>query len=275
MTLSSIIKAITPPFLFKQFRKLLTHRKRYKTYSEALIASSSSKGYEDPYLVRTIFEETKEYQNSLKEEKEIFIDQTIILTLLPFSLIKNKETINILDIGGACGIHFYPIKKIFNEVHNLKWTIVETEALTRISKPFESEDLKFFSNVDEAAKTLKDIDLIIASGVIQYCENPKDILTKITRLGAEFVLITRLSLTTSKEEIITVQRSLLSQNSFERLPNGTIDRVIKYPHTTISESDFNAIIQEEYKIKLRFEDQSGILKNNSDELGYGLLLQKK
>jgi hypothetical protein len=88
--------------------------------------------------------------------------------------------------------------------------------------------------------------------------------------------LTRLSLTLSDKEIIFVQKSLLSQNSFEILPYGFRDRIIMYPHTTMKESNFNSIIQTNYMIKLHFDDDSGSQKiNNNKCIGYGLLLQKK
>lgn len=276
MSFVTTIKEYIPPILLRLLKHLFNYQKTYNSYFDALIASSSLLGYEDPYLVKTIYEETKEYNLTLNEVFKTHIDQTIIHTLLPFSIIQPKDILHILDIGGACGIHYFPIKKILGEKYKFKWTIVETNALTNIAKDLENEELKFCNNINDAIESLEKIDLIIASGAIQYLDNPKKTLTNLTNLGAEYILLTRLSLTQSSEEIITVQKSLLSQNSFEKLPNGFSDRIIKYPHTTMKETDFESIIYTNYDVKLHFDDESGIQKiNNKKCIGYGLLLQKK
>ena len=144
------------------------------------------------------------------------------------------------------------------------------------AKELENEELKFFNNLSKAANNLKNIDLIISSSSIQYFEDPRKILTEMINTGSHYILLTRLSFTLSDHDIISVQKSLLSQNGFEKLPDGYVDKVIKYPHTNMKELDFKNIIETKYKIKLQFDDQSGVQYiNNYQSVGYGLLLERK
>lgn len=148
--------------------------------------------------------------------------------------------------------------------------------MSKAEKVLENEELKFFNDINKAANNFLKIDLIISSGVIQYFEDPRKILTEMINLGADYILLTRLSLTLSAYDVISVQKSLLSQNGFEKLPDGSVDKIIKYPHTNIKEVDFKTIIETKYKIKLQFDDPSGVQHiNNHHSVGYGLLLEKK
>lgn len=111
MNIRKLIRDFIPPVFLKIVKLILRLQKTYKSYNEALRDCSNSLGYEDPELVNVIFEETKQYILSLDENYLIQADQTIIHTLIPLSLIPNKDTLNIVDIGGACGMHYFPVKK--------------------------------------------------------------------------------------------------------------------------------------------------------------------
>lgn len=275
MLFKKILRDFLPPVITQIAKRFLLSHKTYKTYHEALMHSSSSLGYEDPYLVKAIYEETKEYMLSLEEEKTVIGDQTLIHTLIPLCFIQQKETINIIDVGGACGIHYFPIKKMFGEKVRFNWIIVESGALVRACKDLENEELKFRNSLKEATLSLKNIDIVISSGAIQYFEDPKKILREIIEIGAEFILFSRLSLSLTNYERIIVQKSLLSHNAFEKLPKGFKDKIIKYPQTSIKESAFKSIIQTNYNIKLQFDDSTGIQQKVHDGcIGYGVLLEK-
>lgn len=275
MSVTQILKDCIPPVILRLLKNLISYHKLYNSYNDALSSSSSSLGYEDPYLINAILQETKEYIISINDEFTTIADETLIHTLIPLAFLNSNRTLNVIDIGGASGIHYFALKKVLGEKYKFNWHIVETNSLIKISRVLENSELKFFNKLHDAVKDLENIDLILASGAIQYFEDPKKILTEIVNTGAAYILLTRLSLSQDKE-IISVQRSLLSQNSFEKLPPGIKDKVIKYPHTNIREIDLNRIIQTNYKIKIKIEDKSGIQRiNNHKCVGYGLLLENK
>jgi putative methyltransferase (TIGR04325 family) len=276
MHLRETIHELIPPLAAKAFKQLRSIGKTYKTFNEALLECSGSLGYEDPELVNMIVEETKEYLLSLNESHYVSADQTILHILLPFSLVTDKKKVNVLDIGGSCGMHYFPVKKIFGHGPELKWHVAETKSLSEAARIFENEELKFFDNIKDACRHLDNVDIIISSGAIQYCSNPRTVLEEMIDSNARFILLTRLSLTLADHDIISVQKSLLSQNSFEKLPSGYIDKIIKYPHTNLVEEDFKKIIGTKYDIRIKFEDNSGIQRINFHKsVGYGLLLERK
>ncbi len=270
------VKELIPPALLMLVKYIRRIQTTYRTYDEALADCPDSQGYEDPEFASLMVEETRQYITSLDNEGVILADQTTIHTLIPISLFHDRGTLNIVDVGGACGIHYFPVKKYLGKNFRLNWSIIESKSLSEAAKVFENEELKFFNNLHQATKEYDKIDIIISSGTIQYFKDPRQILTEIVNAGADFILLTRLSLSLSDRDIISVQKSLLSQNGFEILPDGYSDRIIKYPHTNIKESDFLNIIGSKYKIKMKIDDPSGIQRiNNYKCTGYGLLLEKK
>jgi putative methyltransferase (TIGR04325 family) len=233
--LRKAFQELIPPALLNLVKYIRRLQTTYRTYDEALEDCPGSLGYEDPEFANIMVEETRQYLASLDDEEYILADQTTIHILIPISLFHNRATLNIIDVGGACGIHYFPVKKLLGENCRLNWSIIETKNLSEAAKVFENEELKFFTNLNQATKEYDKIDIIITSGTIQYFKDPRQILTEIVNSGADFILFTRLSLSSSDRDIISVQKSLLSQNGFEVLPKGYSDRIIKYPHTNIKE----------------------------------------
>lgn len=272
MTIRSTLKDIIPPILLKTGRKLMSSNREYASYQDALRACSSG-GYEDNYLSEAIYEETKEY---LREQsgQPIVADNTLAHILMAFSFLNSKNSFNIIDLGGSCGIHYFPVSRLLGHKFRFRWHIAETPSLVQYAREFENEELKFFTSVREAAASFDKADLIVSSGAIQYMSNPREALQEMLATRADFILLTRLSLSTADHDIFTVQRSLLSQNSFEKMPEGFSDRIITHPHTNMKESDFLKIIGTGYKIKLHIQDNSGLQDFNNKCKGYGVLLEK-
>jgi putative methyltransferase (TIGR04325 family) len=268
-------REIIPPFILKTVKYLLRFQRTYISYNEALKNCSNPNGYQDDELVRVLVEETKEYLITLDKDPIKLDDQTTVYTLIPFTFLCSRKVINVLDIGGGCGMHFYPLKKVFSNKFKFNWHVVETNALSQAAKVLENDELKFFDNISKAVNSLERIDLIISSGAIQYFEDPRQVLKEIVEVGAEYILLLRLSLSTSNRDIISVQRSLLSQNGYEILPQGYKNKIIDYPHTNMNENDFHQILHTNYITKICLDDKSGVQHiNNYPTIGYGLLLEK-
>ena len=77
----------------------------------------------------------------------------------------------------------------------------------------------------------------------------------------------------SDRTFITIQKSKLSDNGPESMPEKYKDKDIFYPHTTISYSGFNeTIIEKGYGLEWSFEERSGSYQINNEKItGRGLL----
>ncbi len=114
-----------------------------------------------------------------------------------------QTTIRVLDIGGGLGEYFFLLEKIVPSL-TVHWTIVETSAVCELairSVPAQT-NLVWTDSVDHAEGNF---DIVLMSSVIQYVENPYELLN----IGIEksnFLILNRCPLTESKKGVVCIQR---------------------------------------------------------------------
>lgn len=87
----------------------------------------------------------------------------------------------VLNFGDACGIHY---KLAVREQPLIRWAVVETPAMVKQAAVLATERLRFFDNVASAADWLGSVDLIHASGALQYTPSPIDAVQYCARWRA-------------------------------------------------------------------------------------------
>jgi len=245
----------------------------YLSYADALTHCNNDLGYEDTEIVEVVLEKTKLFKKKLDEEP-IHIDASLAfgITVLNICMQPSNE-INVLDFGGACGANYFMFKKILSNC-KLNWCVVETSAMCKHAKTLENEELHFYDDIQLASQAGK-IDLLFSSGTLMYLTDPREMLKKLTSINAKYIFLTRLSLITGNEDIVTIQQSLLSENGIGKLPGQFKDKIVKYPHTNISENYFYEILNKDYQLKATVEDQTGTRRIKGEPVvGYGVLFQR-
>lgn len=183
-----------------------------------------------------------------------------------------KDRITVLDFGGACGAHYYEARRIVPQSIVLNWIVVETEQMVRsaISRNLTNEELTFTTQLGDITEP---VDLLHSSSTLQYVPAPYHFLQQLIDIDAKGMLFNRMMFHSGVEDVITVQRSMLSANGPGSLPPGYIDKPVRYPHTTLSINKFvTAIINAGYTCISEFEEPSGKLSIGREKiLGKGLL----
>ena len=276
-----IIKEFIPPIFLKFLR---TENKKaikkshqiFPTYQEALKLCTTN-AYEEEELIRVIFKKTKRFSENLKSEI-IPVWETTAYSLLSIinPVIESKaKQINVIDFGGACGAHYFHLRSLLDKVLKLNWVVIETPTMVKYAKELETDELSFFDNFTDAIKKLGNVDLLHTSGTIQYVDNPQKYLAEILNCNAKWLLFNRLGLNKLDRDVITIHSSKLSWNGIGELPSGYTDRWVKYPFTFLSESKFLKVLEQEYSLIAKFNDQSGMYAVDGEEIiGYGLLCKK-
>lgn len=280
MALKDRLKDFIPPFIIKSIRQLRNEKalpeKIYASYADALKDCESTNSYENEDIVGMVYEKTKRLIPQLENGTYLTLDFVNACNLMSLSaFITNKELI-VIDVGGACGAHYFYFKKILGNKIPIIWHVVETEAMCKKARAFENTELKFFSDLQAASQGLNKIDLLLSSSTLQYVKDPRAFLINMIKLNASYVLLPRLSLTQEDKDIITVQKSMLSNNGPGALPTGISDREVKYPHTNMKEQDLFDILDKDYTLKIKFADNSGMHTVSGYKIvGYGLFYEKK
>lgn len=249
----------------------------YHSYDHALADSHT---YEDPGVIQVVSSKTEAYRNALLAGK----DQTVnnrqtVQNMFVLSYVWHDRPLDVLEIGGACGASY------FESSHPLpgrikSWHVVETPAMAAVGRRlFQDDRLAFYDDLDTAVSQLKNLDLLIAQGVLQYIRNPLQALKALLKLGFAYVYITRTVIGGGIERpIITKQVSNLSAHGPGAVPKGFADRKSSHPLTIVPFESIASRISVGHDILYSFvEGGSGSMRIGSRRVTtrtVGFLLEK-
>jgi hypothetical protein len=172
-------------------------------------------GYENEELVDAIFRKTVAYE----PEGD-------------WPLVADVKTV--LDFGGGAGLH-YKLARL--QSPNIRWAVVETQAMVRRSRELATDRLKFFRDIDNAADWLNDVELMHSNGAIQYVPNPIEVVRSLCATRPAAIVWRRVPTNDSEAEVREVQMSFLSDNGPGSLPT-VRDKVVRYERHRIPAHPF-------------------------------------
>lgn len=278
MKFKNFVKDFVPPIILRLgIDYLLNNFKEYQSYSEAMNACTSE-AYQSIELCDMVADKTLIHIEKLKEKpfnlnpNSVFLSSAINQYINTFS----KKSLNILDFGGACGAHYFEIRRFIPKHISLKWYVVETDQMVKsaINKGLNNDELKFVSSIEEINT---EIDFLHSSIALPYVPNPYDFTNKLIKIRANWIFFNRMIFNENDRDIITIQKSFLSANGPGNLPKDYKDKIISYPLTIMSFEKFNSIIiNNDYELEWTFETPSRLFQiKNQKIIGRGLLYVKK
>jgi len=171
-------------------------------------ASAETGSYDDARIFNRVLEASRDVRDDkAKYERDgIAFNDTFHWEALKYfrEAAKGKNTLKVLDFGGALGSHYYPTQKALKDIQ-LDWTIIEQEGFVQHGKEeFAKEHLHFEANLEVALS--KEYDLILLGCVLPYLPNPYEVLTKLTAAKANYLLIDKHPLIAGTKDRLTIQR---------------------------------------------------------------------
>lgn len=269
------IREFVPPVLinFAKSIKGIAHSKEYSSYSQAKDACTSD-AYQNTELCNMIADKTVIHIQTLKA-KPFSLNPTnvfLVAAMNQFLTVHSAKSISILDFGGACGTHYFEVRRIIPGNISIKWYVVETAQMMKsaMERKLNNYELIFVSSIDDVKS---DIDFIHSSSALQYVPDPYGFLNSLIAVKAKWIFFNRMMFNENDRDFVTVQKSYLSSNGPGKLPKGYTDRVISYPHTTISFPKFNStILKGGYREEWTFLEQSGSFQIKNEKIvGKGML----
>ncbi len=117
--------------------------------------------------------------------------------------VKHQSMIRVLDIGGGLGEYFFLFEKMAPSLQ-FQWTVVETPPVCEIARKTlpSRANLNWVDSVDHADGHF---DITLMSSVIQYVEQPYELLNKGIE-KSDFLILNRCPLTYSKGGFVCIQR---------------------------------------------------------------------
>ena len=270
------LKDFLPPIVANTAQRLVRnssssvpeHRQQVFESYESAAAQCVGFGYEASDLVDIVCRKTKNYRDQLRTKRPAQLSGGDTLALIGIGLAHrcSQQTINVIDFGGACGAHYFLLKSILMDRVSLNWHVVETPAMARRAAELETDELRFFSSIDDAASALDRVDLAFSSGTLQCIPNPTEALKMLLQPRPEIVVLARLGLTQGSAEVVTIHEARLSHNGPGPLPPGCIDSITRYPFTFPAQSEIELTVSEKYQLLLTAPDPSGVFPVNNEPL---------
>jgi putative methyltransferase (TIGR04325 family) len=262
--------------LVRLLRKIFSNRAQFREVSSYQFAlSKTQRGYSNSELSNVVALKTRRFIQAEREEVSVNAVKPIIGLLC----LNNLEDKVIVDFGGGAGFHYFLARRFLNRPTSFQWIVVETESMVSAAKELESPELSFTSQLEDIPSLIrgedKNIDLVIASSVLQYTEDPLTTLRSLINASPNSLYITRTPLSLDRTYVI-VQESMLSSNGPGRMPEGFKDSIVKYPATFVKKSEFESVIEEKYVIQLVIlEEEQGFNVGGQKIDTYGYFCTRK
>ena len=250
LTVPLNIQDFIPPVLFKIKRSMISKFGVWKFIEDGI-----AQGYEAADLVKVIVSKNLHFRNELALGSALNLDA--VRTIIGLSLANLPKGSRVLDFGGGGGTHYFIANHLFPE-KEFKWVVVETQELCIAAKVLGSENLQFFSRVEDVIEKQYEFELAISSCAFQYTPDPLFYLNQILEMRIKKLFLTRNCLTLSNSIIHYKQLSKLSSNGPGPLPPGFEDRIVSYPSIFLPLSVFEKVIQNYYEIRVKFLEDKGL-----------------
>jgi putative methyltransferase (TIGR04325 family) len=226
---------------------------RWRAYASFHEALHDSEGYGNPALVDVVARKTEALRTRLSENPPIRHRLTV-QNLLVLSSLRQPGGLHVLELGGACGASFFELDH-FLPGRIESWSIVETKAMAEAGRRgFECARLRFFSDLEDAARSLGHHDLFAAQGSLQYVPDPLEPLRRADELGFRHVYVSRTAVIDGTSPLYTRQETRLADHGPGPLARPGIDRTTTQPLTLIPAGALLAAAARSYRVVFAFED---------------------
>ena len=259
--MKKLVKELLPPIVLKLAKKKLTATNEYGSYAEAL---KHADGYEDKVLTKVIVAKGLLFAKNIQVSKELDFYCMRTFAGLAASL-DEKKTLTVIDFGGAAGAHYFMAKLLLKDTVKLDWRVIETPSMVNEARRqgLENDELHFFSELNAATKKGQ-IDLVFASGSVQYTSDPYTFLKELCAINAKSFMLTRTPIT--EKPCIILQYSKLSENGIGAIPKALHikDRSISYPVTMLDRAKVEAILANFGELVLKVSEEKSAYSSKLD-----------
>jgi putative methyltransferase (TIGR04325 family) len=198
------------------FNNLFSKREKttsgwFGNYPSWAAVSAVAGGYDSDIILRITKDSILKVKNGdgVYERDSVIFDEKqcpyALLAYLQLSAALKKTALHVLDFGGSLGSTYFQIKEYLTKEVCASWNVVEQAHYVSCGKEFFEDDvLKFYPSI-EACKAVKQISLVILSGVVQYLEKPHEFLRQLVNHSFEFLLFDRTAFNNKASDRLTLQ----------------------------------------------------------------------
>jgi hypothetical protein len=152
---------------------------------------------------------------------------------------------------------------------NFNWAIIETVNLTKSllestymnTTQSDNSKLNIYSSIDEALSVEKGFDVVIASGSLQYIQDPYKKLIELIRINSKVLQISRMPMGFHEHLLTFTQSTRLSENGPAKIDLSASDKFVNNIVYIPSLTKFKNIISQSYSDVITVHESTNAYPN--------------
>jgi len=249
--LKATIVDLIPPALLRFYRKMIMRYGYFGNYANWEEARKDSTGYDVEAILKKVKSSCLEVKsgNAAYERDSVLFNEIQhswpLLTALLWSASQSDNRLDVIDFGGSLGSSYFQNRKFLKHLENFHWSVIEQKNFVECGKQhFEDAHLRFYYSLDECLAEHKP-HVALFSGVIQYLQNPYELLLKIKQKKFRYIIFDRTTFLEHGTDRITVQK----------VPPEIYPA--SYPAWFFNKNKFLDFFLSDYEIRAEFEALAG------------------
>jgi len=109
----------------------------FSSYEEALSRCANSKGYQEEALVEVVVEKNRLYREKVAADPVFDLED--YREIIGVAASGHSRPLRVIDFGGGAGAHFTVVNVALSPTLELRWNVVETPHMARVSRSLERE----------------------------------------------------------------------------------------------------------------------------------------
>ena len=240
----------------------------YDSWEKAQAASGA-------YSQRQILEKVLNATLQVKEGKAEYERDSVIfdrieyswplLSFLMWMAAKNKGNLHVIDFGGSLGSSFFQNRKFLKGLTRVQWNVVEQASFVECGREnIQDEVLQFFNSIEECIATKEIPDVLIASCVLPYLQDPNEVINGFLGHQIPYILIDNTPFNLQDRDRICIQK----------IPSA-IYKVSSLPCWLLSYDKIKALVSKQYNIIVEHQNEAFTYLNGQKLFYKGFLAELK
>ncbi len=210
----------------------------YKRWEDA---AAECVGYEDSAIISNVIdaiEKIRRKEAVWERDSWLFYEEKYTYKICAAILrcaVQNKNSgVRVLDIGGSLGSTWFQNRKYLSDLTQLEYVVAEQDHFAEYGyKNLENDTLKFIRSTDKW-EDMKRFDIILLSASLQYIPCWKDIMVRIRKAKARYVILDRL--------LVSNRRRICVETVPEEI------YLASYPLTIFDKDEVSGFLGEDYRV---------------------------
>lgn len=206
------LKRLLPPALVDELRRLPGGGIRFSgDYASWSDASQAATGYDTDEILRRVTDATRQVVDgkaAYERDSVLFAQPAYsypILAALLRAAALNHGRLRVIDFGGSLGSTYRQNRRFLDGLTQLQWCVVEQAHFVEAGQREFTTDVLTFARTLQAVPWWGQPCVVLLSSVLQYLEDPRQLLETLAASGATSLVIDRTPMALSERDRLCVQ----------------------------------------------------------------------